>query len=68
MLTTEIRELTTGHLHAARGKRELYIIIRDGSTTERGRELLAKYSFNQLYAAGKKDHLIPHTSTIYLRK
>lgn len=67
MLTTEIRELTTGHLHAQRGKRELYI-IRDGSTTERGRELLAKYSFNQLYAAGAKNRLTPHTSTIYLRK
>ncbi|MDU4694067.1 MAG: hypothetical protein E6Y12_10455 [Dermabacter sp.] len=68
MLTTETRELSTGHLHASRGNRELYIIIRDGSTIERGRELLTKYSFNQLYTAGKKDRLMPHTSTIYLRK
>lgn len=68
MLTTETRELSTGNLYAARGKRGLHIIICDGSTIERGRELLTKYSFNQLYAAGKKDRLMPHTSTIYLRK
>lgn len=50
---TEYRALETGYV-LRRGKREVYINAKSVDQGKKAREIIAKYSFNKIFMAGKK--------------